>query len=89
MKRKGHWDALERLMASKRNKGSSKENGCKKVPLSIMVQCMSSPPTDRQKKYEPLNTRDVVDFSDYDEITIENVRDASFMMHQKAHVTFC
>ena len=63
-------------MARKRTKGSSKEKGCKKVPSSIMVQRMSSQPTGRQKKYEPLDTRDFVDFSDYDEITIENVREA-------------
>ena len=75
-KRKGNWDALERLMSRKRAKGTSKEKGSKKVPSSIMVQRMSSQPTGRQKKYEPLDTRDFVDFSDYDEITIENLREA-------------
>ena len=63
-------------MSRKRAKGTSKEKGSKKVPSSIMVQRMSSQPTGRQKKYEPLDTRDFVDFSDYDEITIENLREA-------------
>ena len=41
-----------------------------------MVQQISSQPTGRQKKYEPLDTRDFVDFSQYDEITIENLKEA-------------
>ena len=37
---------------------------------------MSSEPTGRAKKYEPLDTRDFVDFSDFTEITTENIKEA-------------
>ena len=35
---------------------------------------MSCHPTGRQKKYEALDTRDFVDFSNNDELSIENIR---------------
>ena len=60
-------------MSTKRVKGSIK---AKKTPEFITVQRMSSEPTGRAKKYEPLDTRDFVDFSDFNEITIENIKEA-------------
>ena len=38
-----------------------------------MVQRMSSE-ANRLKKFEPLDTRDFVDFSDFDEISIDNIK---------------
>eukprot|EP00794_Sanderia_malayensis_P001909 gene1909-2167_t len=40
-----------------------------------MVPRMSSVPN-RSKHYEPLDTQDFVDFTDYDKLNIENIRDA-------------
>ena len=57
-KKKAKWDALEKLMTNKRTKGTSTDKSSKKIPSCIMVQRMSSQPTGRQKKYEPLDTRD-------------------------------
>ena len=59
-------------MSTKMVKGSIK---AKKTPEFITVQRMSSKPTGRAKKYEPLDTRDFADFSDFTEITIENIKD--------------
>ena len=60
-------------MSTKRIKGSIK---AKQTPEFISVQRMSSKPTGTAKKYEPLDTRDFVDFSDFTEITIENIKEA-------------
>ena len=57
-KKKAKWDALEKLMTNKRTKRTSKEKSSKKISSCIMVQRMSSQPTGRQKKYEPLDTKD-------------------------------
>ncbi len=46
------------------------------VPSDILVQRMSSTASGRLKKYEPLDTRDFVPFSDYDKLSIENIKDA-------------
>ena len=40
-----------------------------------MMQRMSSAPN-RSNKYETVDTRDFVNFTDYDELNIENIRDA-------------
>ena len=37
---------------------------------------MSSEPTGTAKKYEPLDTRDLADVSDFTEISIENIKEA-------------
>ena len=58
---------------NKKVKGSIK---AKKTPEFITVQRMSSEPTGRAKKYEPLDTRDFADFSDFTEITTENIKEA-------------
>ena len=39
-----------------------------------MVQRMSSEPTGRSKKYEPLETKEFVDFSTCEELTIDNIK---------------
>lgn len=72
--KKRTWQDFQKMVGEKRNKnGTKKAKG--KCPSSIMVQRMSSAPN-RSKKYEPLDTRDFVDFTDYDELNIENIGDA-------------
>ena len=44
-------------------------------PQNIMVQRMSSAPN-KSKKYKPLDTHDFVDFTKYDDLLIDNVKDA-------------
>ena len=60
----------------------------KKIPNFITVQRMSAEPVGRMKKYEPLDTRDFVDFP-FDELSIENAKTA-YKKHYNApgHVTF-
>ena len=58
---------------NKKAKGSIKT---KKTPEFITVQQMSSEPTGKAKKYEPLDIHDFVDFSDFTEIIIENIKEA-------------
>lgn len=69
-RKSGSWEEHEKKMSTKKVKGSLK---AKKTPECITVQQMSSEPTGRAKKYEPLDTRD---FSDFTEITIENIKEA-------------
>lgn len=70
--KKRTWEDFQKIVKEKRS-GKTKSKGPR--PSSIMIQRMSSTPN-RSKKYEPLDTRDFVDFSDYDELNIDNIRDA-------------
>ena len=54
-----------------RNRANKKNN---KTPSCITVQRMGCHPAGRQKKYEALDARDFVDFSNYDELSIDNIR---------------
>lgn len=69
------WESFEARVGTKRTAGEAKRVGIK-VPNDILVQRMSSTASGRLKKFEPLDTRDFVPFSDYDDLTIENVKDA-------------
>ena len=63
-------------MGLKRNRGEKDgKRSTGTVPSDILVQRMSSTASGRLKKYEPLDTRDFVPFSDYDELSIENIKD--------------
>ena len=72
-RKSGSWEEYGKEMSTKRVKESIK---AKKTPEFITVQRMSSEPTGRPKKYEPLDTRDLADFSDFTEISIENIKEA-------------
>ena len=47
-----------------------------KVPNDILVQRMYSIASRRLKKFEPLDTSDFVLFTDYDDLTSKNVKEA-------------
>ena len=53
-----------------------KEERPPNIPNDILVQRMSSAPSGRLKKYEPLHTRDFVPFAEYDELSISNIKEA-------------
>ena len=72
--KKRTWQEFQKMVGEKRGKNSTTK-AKSKCPSSIMVQRMSSAPN-RSNKYEPLDTRDFVDSTDYDELNIENIRDA-------------
>ena len=72
-RKSGSWEEYKKKMSTKRVKGSIK---AKKTPEFITVQRMSSEPIGTARKYEPSDTRDIVDFSDFIEITIENIKEA-------------
>eukprot|EP00112_Aurelia_sp_Birch-Aquarium-sp1_P014185 Seg3046.1 transcript_id=Seg3046.1/GoldUCD/mRNA.D3Y31 product="Eukaryotic elongation factor 2 kinase" protein_id=Seg3046.1/GoldUCD/D3Y31 len=74
--RKRTWEDLKRDVASKRSgKATTTSKKSMPAPATIMVQRMSSVPN-RSKKYDPLDTRDFVDFSVYTELSFENIKDA-------------
>ena len=73
--RKRSWDDLKRDVASKRSGKGTTTKKSMPAPATIMVQRMSSVPN-RSKKYDPLDTRDFVDFSAYTELSLENIKDA-------------
>ena len=62
-------------MGIKRSGGGKKETQ-KAAPNDILVQGMSSTVSARLKKFEPLDTQDFVPFGEYDDLTIENVKEA-------------
>ena len=67
-KPKETWDSFEK---------SGCETNCgMNVPNDILVQRMSPNASGRLKKYEPLDTRDFIPFDDYEELTIDNVKEA-------------
>jgi hypothetical protein len=71
------WEDFEQRVGLKRTGGD--KNGKRSTgntPSDILVQRMSSKASGRLKKYEPLDTRDFVPFSEYDELSIENIKDA-------------
>ena len=72
-RKSGSWEKYGKKMSTRRVKGSIKT---KKTPEFITVQRMSSESTGRAKKYEPLDTHDFVDFSDFTQIRVENIKEA-------------
>ena len=71
---KESWEEFEKRVGNKRN--NAKKPGAGKVPSYILVQRMSSTASGRLKKYEPLDTRDFVPFKDYEELNLENIKEA-------------
>ena len=67
------WKAYKTTMTKKRT-GKSEEK--KNVASTIMVQIMNSIATGKLKKYEPLEAREFVDFTEYKALTLENVKRA-------------
>jgi len=60
----------------KRNAGRESKKAVGKVPNDILVQRMFSAASGRLKKYKPLDTRDFVPFEDYEELSVENIKEA-------------
>ena len=72
---KEKWEDFEARVGIKRS-GEGKKETHKAAPNDILVQRMSSTASGRLKKFEPLDTRDFVPFGDYDDLTIENIKEA-------------
>ena len=71
------WADLEKRIGLKRAQGINCRKSFGKVPGDILVQRMSTLPSGRMKKYEPMDTRDFVPFAcKYDELNIENIKTA-------------
>ena len=75
-KNKTTWEDFEQRVGLKRTGGEKTGKQSGNTPSDILVQRMSSTASGRLKKYEPLDTRDFVPFGDYDELSIENIKDA-------------
>ena len=73
-KKKRSWEEYETELSMKRVGNTKQQKKQWQTRECIMVQRMSSEPSGRAKKYEPLDTRDFVDFSSYDVLSLENVR---------------
>ena len=65
--------------AANSGKGNKRQ---KKVIDSIVVQRVNSQPTGTQKKFQPLDARDFVDFSSFDSLTLENIKGACEQFYQ-------
>ena len=74
-RKKDTWEEFEKRVGAKRH-GKGKGERPLNVPNDINVQRMSSTPSGRLKKYQPLDTRDYVPFNEYDELTVENIKEA-------------
>ena len=55
------------------NAGHGKGKKTKKGIKSIVVQRVNTQPTGKLKKFEPLDSRDFVDFSNYDSLTLKTL----------------
>ena len=76
-KNKTTWEDFEQRVGLKRTGGDKNgKRSTKNAPSDILVQRMSSTASGRLKKYEPLDTRNFVPFGDYDELSIDNIKDA-------------
>ena len=69
------WKEFENRVSAKRNK-TEKKGHEHVVPTDIMVQRMSAVPSGRLKKFEPLDTRDFVPFTEFTELSLENIKNA-------------
>ena len=78
---KERWEDFEARVGIKRSGGRKKETH-KAAPNDILVQRMSSTASGRLKKFEPLDTRDFVPFGEYDDLTIENIKEACEKYYQ-------
>ncbi len=74
-KKKLTWEEYEKKISNSRTKPKlSNKKGSKAAPSTFMVQRMSSQPTGRLKEYKSLDTREFVDFTNYDEVTIDKIK---------------
>ena len=71
---KESWEEFEKRVRMKRT-GSANAKRVK-VPEDLLVQRISSLPIGRGKKFEPMDTKDFVPFKEYDELSIENIKEA-------------
>ena len=78
---KERWEDFEARVGIKRSGGGKKETH-KVAPNGILVQRMSSTASGRLKKCEPLDTREFVPFGEYDDLTIENIKEACEKYYQ-------
>lgn len=69
------WDDFEKRVGMKRTGNDAKKAGTK-LPNDILVQRMSPTASGRLKKFEPLDTRDFIPFDNYEELTLDNIKDA-------------
>ena len=74
--RKGIVGRFRGTSGMKRNAGRESKKAVGKVPNDILVQRMSSAVSGRLRKYEPLDTKDFVSFEDYEELSVENIKEA-------------
>ena len=73
-KNKESWEEFEKRVGMKRTGSANAKRA--KVPEDLLVQRMSSLPIGKGKKFEPMDTKDFVPFKDYDELSIENIKEA-------------
>ena len=78
---KERWEDFKARVGIKGSGGGKKETH-KAAQNDILVQRMSSTASGRLKKFEPLDTRDLVPFSEYDDLTIENIKEACEKYYQ-------
>ena len=69
------WDDFEKRVGMKRTGSDAKKTGTK-APNDILVQWMSPTASGRLKKFEPLDTRDFIPFDEYEELTLDNIKEA-------------
>ena len=74
---------LKRIGGEKDGKISTRN-----APSDILVQRMSSTASGRVKEYEPLDTRDFVPFGDYDELSIDSIKDACEQFYKAPHGSY-
>ena len=71
---------MEGVNKIKKMQGVNDKNGkakkAKKGIESIVVQRVNTQPINKTKKFEPLDTRDFIDFSNYDTLTLANIKEA-------------
>ena len=82
--RQRSWEEYERELSIKRLGGMNQKKKQHQTPECIMVQRMSSEASGRAKKYEPLDTRDFVDFRSFHELSLENVKAACERFYEAA-----
>ena len=71
------WADLEKRIGLKRAPSNNNRKNFGKVPDDILVQRMSTMPSGRMKKYEPMDTRDFVPFAcNYEELSFKNKKAA-------------
>ena len=79
MKRKSKpketWGSFEKRVGVKQTGTTAKKVGMN-VPNDILVQRMSPNASCCLKKYEPFDTRDFILLDDYEELTLDNIKEA-------------